>query len=207
MARLLVIFVSAVILTAPAAFAQGGACPDIDTLRANYQGMGYISLDFIQLVHSDIFKTVDTIPGSVSAGGEGRFRLSLPGRLLVSNGVLYWSYSEENKQALVDSVAKIGSWDPLTLLYDPEKVYQCRSEKIVGDTITFDMAAVDSATDPAEFTLFVRRGTFVPQKLIYFDDNDSRIVVLIRHFSRLSHLSDSLFEFHPAPGVEVIDMP
>lgn len=207
MARLLAIFILSVILTVPAAFAQSGTCPDIDTLRANYQGLGYISLDFVQLIHSDVFKTVDTIPGSVSAGGEGRFRLSIPGRLLVSNGVLYWSYSEENQQALVDSVSKIGSWDPLTLLYDPEKVYECRNEKIAGDTIEFAMAAVDSATVPTAFTLFVRQETFVPEKLIYFDENDSRIVVLIRHFARLSHLPDSLFEFHPAPGVEVIDMP
>jgi outer membrane lipoprotein-sorting protein len=207
MARLILIFVSAVFLTAPAAFAQDGACPHIDTLRATYQGLGYISLDFIQLVHSDVFNTVDTIPGSLSAGGGGRFRMSLPGRLLVSNGVLYWSYSEENKQVLVDSVAKIGSWDPLTLLYDPEKVYRCRAEKIAGDTIEFDMAAVDSATVPAAFTLSVRRRTYVPEKLIYLDDNDSRIVVLIRHFARVAHLADSQFEFHPAPGVEVIDMP
>ncbi len=207
MVRLFIISVSAIFLIAPAAFAQSDACPDIDTLRATYQGMGYISLNFVQLVHSDIFETVDTIPGSVSAGGGGRFRLSLPGRLLVSNGILYWSYSEENKQVLVDSVAKIGSWDPLTLLYDPEKVYECRKEKTIGDTIEFEMAAVDSATDPADFTLFVHRETLVPEKLIYFDENDSRIVVLIRDFSRVAHLSDSLFEFHPAPGVEVIDMP
>lgn len=207
MVRLLAIFISSVILTVPAVYAQESACPDIESLRANYQGLGYISLDFVQLVYSDVFKTVDTIPGSVSAGGEGRFRLSMPERLLVSNGILYWSYSEENQQALVDSVAKIGSWDPLTLLYDPEKVYECRNEKTAGDTIKFDMAAVDSATEPSKFTLFVRKGTFVPEKLVYFDENDSRIEVLIRHFSRLSHLPDSLFEFHPAPGVEVIDMP
>lgn len=199
--------VSAVLLAAPVAFAQNNTCPDLDTLRANYQGRGFIQVDFVQLIHSDVFKTVDTIPGSVYAGREGRFRLSMPGRLLVSNGVLYWSYSEENQQALVDSVARIGSWDPLTLLYDPERAYRCRDEKITGDTIRFDLAAVDSVTDPAAFTLFVQGKSFVPQKVVYLDDSGSRIVVLIRDFSRLSRLPDSLFEFHPAPGVEVIDMP
>jgi outer membrane lipoprotein-sorting protein len=201
------ICVSAVLLAAPVTFAQSDTCPDLNALRANYQGRGFISADFVQLIHSDIFKTIDTIPGSVYSGREGRFRLSVPGRLLVSNGVLYWSYSEENKQALVDSVAKIGSWDPLTLLYDPEQVYHCRDENVLGDTIRFDMAAVDSVTDPAEFTLFVQRQSFIPEKVVYLDDNGSRIMVLIRNFSRLTLLPDSLFEFHPAPGVEVIDMP
>jgi len=207
MARLILIVIWAVILTAPAAFAQTGGCPDIDTLRANYQGTGYISLDFVQLVHSDIFKTIDTVPGSLAAGGEGLFRLTMPGRELVSNGILYWSYSEENKQVLVDSVAKIGSWDPLTLLYDPQKVYTCRNEKTAGDTIEFEMAAIDSVTDPSEFTLFVRKGSFEPRKLVYSDDNGSLIEVLIQKFSRVAHLPDTAFEFHPGPGVEVIDMP
>lgn len=201
------ICISTVLLTAPVAFTQSDTCPDLNALRANYQGKGYISADFVQLIHSDIFKTIDTISGSVYSGRKGRFRLSMPGRLLVSNGVLYWSYSEDNKQALVDSVARIGSWDPMTLLYDPEQVYRCREENIAGDTIQFDMAAVDSVTDPVEFTLFVQRQSFIPEKVIYFDDSGSRIVVLIRNFSRLTRLPDSLFEFHPAPGVEVIDMP
>jgi len=201
------IVVIVAIFVAAVSFAGSDSCPDISRLREYYQEEGYISLEFVQLIHSDIFETVDTLSGSVHAGFEGRFRLSMPDQILVSNGVLYWSYSAENQQVLIDSVAELGSWNPLTLLYDPEQVYRCENQSAAGDTIAFDMIAADSGIVPTEFTMVVERGTYRPERLVYFDDNDSRIEVNIEKFRRRDHLPDSLFEFHPGPGVEVIEMP
>jgi len=126
---------------------------------------------------------------------------------LASNGILYWSYSAENQQVIIDSVSRLGQWNPLTLLYDPQQVYRCQGQRTVDDLLEFDMAAVDSSISPTRFTLRVRKDDYQPKALIYKDDNDSRIEVKITEFYRRQSLPDSLFEFHPGPGVEVITMP
>ncbi len=184
-----------------------GECPEIQKLREFYREKPYIELKFHQLTHSDIFESVDTLEGQLWAGQQGRFRLTMPDQELVSNGVLYWSYSVENEQALVDSVAKLGDWNPLTLLYDPEQVYSCQNQKAAGETLEFEMTALDSLTLPQRFVLEVAKQGYVPRKISYLDDNDSRIEVIIDGFSRPAELPDSLFIFQAPPGVEVIEMP
>jgi outer membrane lipoprotein-sorting protein len=197
---------SLVVVLLCGAFALG-ECPEMAKMKELYHQKRYISLEFLQIIRSDVFETVDTVAGTLWAGWEGRFRLTTPDQVLVSNGALYWSYSVENQQVLVDSVDELGSWNPLTLLYDPEQVYACRDQNKKGGAIEFAMAAIDTLTAPAKFTLTVTPGTFEPRSLVYFDDNDSRIDIRITKFARLNVLPDSLFEFHPGPGVEVIEMP
>lgn len=187
--------------------ALGGDCPAIQQLRRMHREKPFISLDFIQVIHSDVFETVDTLTGTLRAGHDGRFRLTMPGQEVVSNGILYWSYSVENQQVLVDSVADLGSWNPLTLLYDPERVYQCRSQETVGGLYELELEAIDSFVVPQSFILRVDRGGLSPKSLSYYDDNDSRIEVWINDFSQPLQVTDSVFEFHPGPGVEVIEIP
>lgn len=186
----------------------GQDCPDIDSMRTRYHRARYLSLEFSQIIHSDIFETVDTVYGSLWTGGGGRFRLVTPHQELVSDGQVFWSYSVDNRQVLVDSAANRGDWNPLTLLYDPERVYRCRNQRTTNDNeIEFDMRAVDSLTAPQAFLLRVTGDDHTPVSLVYVDDNDSRIEVAIKDFKLLDSLPDSLFIFRPGPGVEVIDMP
>lgn len=195
------------ILLIAAGQAGGEDCPEMEKLRQFYKAKRFISLKFTQLTHSDIFETVDTLKGSLLAARGTRFRLSMPEQVLVSNGTLYWSFSEENRQVLVDSVTKRGEWNPLTLFYDPERAYSCRGQKKTEGLIEFEMFAIDSQTAPLEFTMEMTPEEFVPRKLTYFDDNDSRIEVFIEEFSRPDTLPEASFEFAPGPGIEVIEMP
>lgn len=188
------------------AFAQE-SCPAMKDFRQRLHAKPFITLAFNQLTHSDVFETVDTLSGKLWTGGGGRFRLATPNQVMVSNGTLLWSYSVENRQVLVDSIETLGRWDPLTLLYDPDAVYRCRLQRENNGTLEFDMAAVDTLTVPARFTLQISSRGHLPEKLTYRDDNGSLIEVAIADFTGKDRLPDSLFEFHPPPGVEVIRMP
>jgi outer membrane lipoprotein-sorting protein len=193
------------------AFAAGiyaqESCPAIKDLRAKLHEKPYITLKFDQRTHSDIFQSVDTLCGRLWTGKEGRFRLSTPDQVIVSNGALFWSYSVDNRQVLVDTVTAVNRWDPLTLLYDPEAVYRCHAQRENKGRLELDMVAIDSLTAPARFTLQVSRPGFRPEKLTYHDDNGSLIEVVITDFAGQDRLPDSLFEFHPQPGMEVIRVP
>ena len=194
------------LLLAVPVFAQD-SCPDMQTLRKNLQAKNYLSLKFVQITYSDIFETVDTIQGDLWAGQKGRFRLTMPGQEVISNGELYWSYSEENKQVLLDSVAGLGDWNPVTLLYDPESIYECMDESPDSEQIDFNMAAKDTTTIPGRFMLEVSDPGYIPSRLSYRDENNSRIVIDIKDFKLVDSLPDTLFEYRPVPGVEIITVP
>ena len=184
-----------------------GQCPVMEKLRHYYRQEKFIELNFMQVTHSDVFETIDTLTGRVWAGWKGRFRLEMPSQQLVSNGVLYWSYSVDNEQVIVDSVANLGGWNPLTLLYDPEGVYECHSQTHADGSYRFEMEAIDSTTAPRAFTLKTQERTFVPISIEYLDDNESRIEVFISDFRRVQAVADSVFEFVAPEGVEIIYMP
>jgi outer membrane lipoprotein-sorting protein len=183
------------------------SCPAGREVRQRLHEKPYFTLSFRQLIRSDVFETVDTVTGRLWTGSEGRFRLSMPGQIIVSNGLLLWSYSLENRQVLVDSIETLGRWDPLTLLYDPDAVYRCRAQREKNGKIELDMGAIDSLTVPHQFTLQISGRSRLPEKLTYRDDNGSLIEVALVDFDSRDRLPDSLFEFHPPPGVEIIRMP
>lgn len=187
--------------------AENPTCRNLDMLRRSLEEKPYISLDFRQSVTSDIFETVDTVRGSLWAGQAGRFRLESPNQVIVSNGILYWSYSPENKQVLVDSVAKMGDWDPLTLLYDPDEVYECIAEDSAESKIVFTMKARGKGTDPKTFELAVSLPNFVPKKITYNDINGSYIEIYIDNLKKLVKLPIDRFTFSIPRGVDVIEMP
>jgi len=182
-------------------------CPASRELRQRLHEHLYITLSFRQLIRSDVFETGDTVAGKAWTGTEGRFRLTTPGHLVVSNGLFLWSYSVENRQVLVDSIETLDRWDPLTLLYDPEAVYRCRAQRAKDGKIELDMGAIDTLTVPARFTLQISDRSRLPEKLTYRDDNGSLVEVTLTDFTGRDRLPDSLFEFHAPPGVDVIRMP
>jgi len=182
-------------------------CPELEKLKQVWQSKAFLTLTFTQQIHSEIFESVDTTAGHLWAGKNGRFRLESPDQTMVSNGIEFWSYSVENEQVLVDSIQEIDSWNPLTLLYDPDGVYMCIEEKNFDTTSRFTLQARDSLTYPQSFFLDVETSSHTPVKIQYVDENDSRIEIAIEKFTPAADLPDTLFEFHPPQGVEVIYMP
>jgi len=184
-----------------------GQCPDMEKVSDFFRENDFITLDFIQMTHSDIFESVDTLKGSLWADYRGRFRLDMDRQVLVSDSILYWSYSADNRQVLIDSVSRLGDWNPLMLLYDPNQVYICLRQEKAEDTLKFEMRATDSTIYPQQFNMQIDANDLRPIRLIYYDENESLIEINVDNFLRPSNLSDSLFIFSPDPDIEVIEMP
>lgn len=191
------------------------SCPSLSKLRLSIEKEPYVSLNFNQYTHSEIFESVDSLVGTLKADHNGRFRLSLYDNIglfqeLVCDGVSYWSYSVVNNQVILSDVTELNHWNPLTLLYDKDAVYNCVDEKLTGEqgaSTTFKMVARDSTSSPQVFFLDVTSCEYTPQAIKYFDDNNSRIEIWISDFVRLERLPDSVFQFYPPIGVEVIELP
>ena len=71
------------ILLACSGLISGDDCSEIGNLRKFYSEKQFITLDFLQLTHSEIFETIDSLGGKLWAGREGRFRLVMPGQIIM----------------------------------------------------------------------------------------------------------------------------
>lgn len=196
----------AVVLSAMTAIVSA-ECPHLDTLRRFYGEKEFLTIEFLQVTHSDIFESVDSIDGTLAVGWAGRFRLTTASQTVVSDGTRYWSYAPENRQVLVDSISQFGQWNPLTLLYDPQRLYRCLGEEKSKGDLTFRMSALDSTTAPRTFTLKVSSAGLAPKYAEFKDEAGSRIEVHVRKFVRHDKLDADLFQFVTPPGVEIIKMP
>ncbi|MEE9441822.1 MAG: outer-membrane lipoprotein carrier protein LolA [candidate division Zixibacteria bacterium] len=182
-------------------------CPLFEKAMDKYQSNEFYSMDFSQLIHSDIFKSVDTLFGTIKACSDGRFHMITPNQILVSNGTVLWNYTIDNEQVIIDSITRNEIWNPIMLFFNPRHYYKCTSEKNDKTFTKVSMIAHDSLIAPNEFQLKIRLEDFIPLGIFYMDENDSRIEIYINDFRFISNLSDSVFQFIPPTGIEVIEMP
>lgn len=189
----------------------GGAifaeCPSLVSMTKSLEQKPYVELTFSQLVKSEIFGTTDTLPGKVWAGPGGLFRIETDDETIVSNGIVEWDYSVSNEQVLVDSIETEDDWDPVSIINDPLRIYDCLKETKEGGNIVCYLEARDSLTEPRSFKLWLDSKRLTPIKLSYNDQNDSEIKISIDDYRQLSELPDSAFLYTPPDGVEVIYMP
>jgi len=182
-------------------------CADIEAFEKKLKEKPYIFLDFEQITRSVIFQAQDTIKGTIRTGGKGKFRIETPNQIIVSNGILEWNYSRENKQVLIDSLTRYDEYDPLTIIYDPLSVYSCQGQDNDNNKIVFHLEGIAKNTSPQELVITVKSDNYEPLFLDYVDENGSDITVNIFDFKQATNIPESDFEFDPPDGVEVIFMP
>lgn len=200
--------IRAVLILVVLLYANSAAeCPVFEKAINKYQSNMYYTMEFMQLIHSDIFKSVDTLSGSIDVCSDGRFHLTMPNQVLVSNGTILWNYAIDNEQVIIDSISRNDIWNPVMLFFNPREYYKCISEACDGSKTEFSLIAYDSLISPGEFQLTVKSEDFIPSRITYFDENDSRIEISINDFIFISNLSDSTFHFVPPTGIEIIKMP
>jgi len=66
----------------------------------NKEGCHYF--EFLSIIESDIFETIDTTNGSLYLSGDGRFRVEIGTDLYIADSVKLYSYSEENNQVVIE---------------------------------------------------------------------------------------------------------
>ena len=199
------IFIGALFLLT--ANAKSSDCQGITRFEDKLKDSPVISIEFLQITRSDIFQTQDTIRGTIKTGGQGRFRIETPSQVMVSNGIVEWDYSPENEQVIVDTLDRQSDIDPLTIIYDPLRIYSCQNQEENQGGIIFSMVALDSTLSPAKLDITVAGNDFTPLKMEYVDENGSEIKIIILKFRQADTISDSSFEFSAPDGIEVIYMP
>lgn len=136
--------------------------------------------EFISILESDLFDSVDSTLGWAEIAGDGQYRLAIgPDEYLRIDDKLY-AYSKENNQVTIE---RVGQTDPagegISFITRLDTFYKTEILKAGRE---YRLERLDGVADnmPMVMTLFLTAGAGELDRLEYFDQNDdlNRIVFI-----------------------------
>jgi chaperone LolA len=152
-----------------------------------------------------------SIKGEFNLKGENRFRITTEDQLIVSDGKTLWTYSKPAGRVLIDKVENAeNDWLPQKLFLKTRKEFRHRlsgEETLQARkcyVIEFDAENEDSYI--TKMKVWVDEETWLPGKIEQTDISKNKTVYTLSEIKAGLELEDSLFEFKPPEGTEIIDL-
>ena len=180
----------------------------VATLNAFLSGVRSLTADFKQELYGADEHVVQTQTGKLSLQRPNRFRWSYanPSELImVADGKKLWMYDVELAQVTVSPLDDTAGASPAMLLSGDRDV---RDDFEVVETFTRDglewvkLKPKAGAADFISVTIGFE-GT-APQRLVLVDGSNQVTRISLANVAVNPELADSVFEFKPPPGVDVI---
>ena len=180
----------------------------IDALRNYLNGLESFSAAFAQERYDEYGELLETASGRCLVKRPGRFRWSYTSpylQLIIGDGDTLWIYDEDLEQVTVNPMGEIQAGSPAELLgggLDVESRYDIEALDPDGAYDWYRLTPKLAATDFQRIELGLAGGEVRAMRL---HDNLGQLTLL--HFDEISRnlaLDDTLFEFSPPPGIDVI---
>ena len=185
MRRILTICGLTAALTAPGYAVAGEENDPFANVAATLAEAGCIEVDFLSIIESDIFNTIDSTHGRAILEADGRYNIALGDDRYLFTGAELYSYSAPNNQVVIEQVppqmivsdqfsflTRLDSWYDYSPLDTAGTYRLILKEEIEGDM-------------PDTMTARIDQSTVTLQSLSYQDINDelNRIIILHQSFS------------------------
>jgi outer membrane lipoprotein carrier protein len=202
-ALLAALFILPVLFSGQAA-AQSTSDEVLQRLRAAYGSLEALRADFVQTAGSA------TIQGTIVLSGD-RYRIEMPGQVLVTDGSTAWAYSSDDNQVLVnDHTADAQAFTPSTFFTQyPERfrVEVTGSENLGG--VRHDVLQLTPRqADPyvRDVVLYVRSSDSLPTRVHLVDNGGATMSFELRNIERNPRIATDTFTFRAPAGAEVVDL-
>jgi len=189
------------LLSAANSFGQGDPFANVKTAMSRAACCRY---EFLSIVESTIFETVDTTRGTAVIAADGRYHVSIgPDEYLKTSDRLY-SYSQTENQLTIESappgMVPQESVSFITRLddYYTTKMRVPKSKYFLRRT---DTAAVDL---PDSLTVLMAEGQARIERLVFFDVNDDRNQIVFKKCEYLDKCDETALVPHFPDSAEVI---
>ncbi len=180
----------------------------IDVLRNYLNGLESFSAAFAQERYDEYGELLETASGRCLVKRPGRFRWSYTSPYLqsiIGDGDTLWIYDEDLEQVTVNPMGEIQAGSPAELLgggLDVESRYDIEALGPDGAYDWYRLTPKLAATDFQRIELGLAGGEVRAMRL---NDNLGQLTLLyFDEISRNLALDDTLFEFSPPPGIDVI---
>ena len=155
---------------------------------------------------------MDETSGKIFLTSNDRFRIETAEQTIVSDSVLIWVYSVENKQVKIDSVHKVEDMvRPSDYVFTFKEGYEA---DLLTDTICdfgkcykIVLRAMDNDNFIKEMYLFIDPETYLTRRAEYKDINGNLVTIRFKDYKIDRKIPAEIFEFKTPKGVEEIRLP
>jgi outer membrane lipoprotein carrier protein len=220
MKKLFALFcLSAVVLTAQA---QPGKNPTqndpaakrvLDAVSAKFKTFKAPQAAFVYQVENAQGKVLSSKKGSVTMKGN-RYRVSMDGLEIFSDGRTTWNYDKSANEVTVDNVNTAASaMTPqklFTNFYDRDFYYKLNGDKKVGARTLqeIELTPTDKTRPYHKIYVMVDKATNTIYSARFLEKSGSRYTYTINTMKQDAPVADAYFTFDKAkyPGVEIVDL-
>jgi outer membrane lipoprotein-sorting protein len=200
MTRLIIVI--ALMLPAGVSLAQGDP---FEQIKAAMAKAACCRFEFISIVESEVFESVDSTDGSALLAADGRYLIKIGGDEYLRTADRLYSYSRDENQVTVEKVDRANvSDETVSFITRFDKYYRTLSRKLGSEYL---LIRLDSASRlPDSVTVNVSGKKPQLESLEYLDDNGdfNRIVFRLREYE--SACDERLLSPHFSDSVEVIEL-
>ncbi len=183
----------------------------LEKVKKKYDSIKDAELKFSQQVKFELSKREQNVRGTLLIKKQNKYRVETEGHLIVTDGSTVWSYSQQNKQVLIDKFKlDEGALTPEKILSTGPKDYYASvlgTEK-VGKTETQMLKLVPKDDDSMvqTMTLWVDESTWLIMKVEIVDVNGKQTVYTVNTIKVNIGIPDSRFTYQIPSGVEAVDL-
>jgi chaperone LolA len=180
-------------------------------LQKRYDGIRDLTVAFTQTVRYGVTQATQTFEGRLWMKKGNRYRIELEGQTIVTDGKSVWTYSELNKQVLIDNYREDPrSFTPDCALANAPKDYYStliEKEKLGGTEVSVvKLVPKDDKSILRSMKIWVNPSDWLMAKVETLDVSDNVTTYVTKETKVNSGLSDTLFRFETPPGVETVDL-
>jgi len=178
-------------------------------VQKKYSAIRDASADFVQTTTLRFGKNAVEQSGTVKIKKGNKYKIALPGQLIVTNGTTVWIYSSENNQVLVDSAKENNS------VFSPDKFLQGFPSSYTVASFTEQDGILEVLLSPSKkndrrnpflsLAMRVEVKTWLIQKIDYTDRNQTKNSITLSHIVLNKGIPDSEFTFIPDRSMNVVD--
>lgn len=181
------------------------------TIEKRYKSFKDISMDFTQIIKSEIFSTEKNTRGKMYLKNPDKFRIDTPSENIVTDGRLLWFFSEKNNQVTIHKLNESKNiFKPQDYIYNFRANYnpQLGENEKVDKRPCYKLILTPKKEDLfiTRMTLWIDKKNLLVRKLEYQDINDNNVSLIFNKIKINSDIEDSQFVFTPPKGAEVVDL-
>jgi outer membrane lipoprotein-sorting protein len=146
-----------------------------------------VSIEFLSILQSSVFNSVDTLHGSAYLSRDGRYLVAVGSDVYLADNRKQYSYSPTNNQVVVQTIDS-GAAGAGELFYITRLDEFYKTTILVPDqTYKLTRKRTGTSSLPDSMTVFIDHDKGRIAKIEYFDANDERVTIVL---SRESFSSD-----------------
>jgi outer membrane lipoprotein carrier protein len=184
----------------------------VENVQEKYRSLRDASADFTQTISFKYTKVEQKFSGTVKMKKGNNYRIESQHQTLVANGSLVWIYTPLNNQVLLDTYREnTKSFSPEKFLFGLPKNFTAVfiTEKETSNTGAVVLKLVPREKSSSVVTMlkvWVTTEDWMVKKVEYTDVNNTRTVYRLTNVRINIGLDESIFQFVPPAGVEIVDL-